>query len=58
MRKQSHPFSTEVSERAVCVGRRAPQRLPPLWAAIESAARKMGCVPQILNEQQDPIARS
>jgi hypothetical protein len=30
---------------------------PPLWAAIESVERKMGCVPQPLSEQQDPIVR-
>ncbi len=37
--KKSNKFSPEVRERAVT-----------LWAAIESIAPKIGCVPQTLNE--------
>ena len=43
-------FSPEVRERAVRMVREHQADYPSLWAAIESIAPKIGCVPQTLNE--------
>ena len=49
MRKSSK-FSPEVRERAVRMVQEHRGEYPSLWAAIESIAPKIGCVPQTLNE--------
>lgn len=43
-------FSPEVRERAVHMVQEHRGDYPSLWAAIESIAPKIGCVPQTLNE--------
>ena len=43
-------FSPEVRERAVRMVLEHRGEYPSLWAAIESIAPKIGCVPQTLNE--------
>jgi transposase len=48
--KKSNHFSPEVRERAVRMVREHRGEYPSLWAAIESIAPKIGCVPQTLNE--------
>lgn len=48
--KQSNKFSPEVRERAVRMVQENRGSYPSLWAAIESIAPKIGCVPQTLNE--------
>ena len=48
--KKSNKFSAEVRERAVRMVREHRVDYPSLWAAIESIAPKIGCVPQTLNE--------
>ena len=50
MSKKSNQFSPEVRERAVRMVREHRGEYPSLWAAIESIAPKIGCVPQTLNE--------
>jgi transposase len=50
MSKKSNPFSPEVRERAVRMVLEHRGQYPSLWAAIESIAPKIGCVPQTLNE--------
>ena len=50
MSKKSNKFSPEVRERAVRMVREHRDEYPSLWAAIESIAPKIGCVPQTLNE--------
>jgi transposase-like protein len=50
MSKKSNKFSPEVRERAVRMVREHRGGYPSLWAAIESIAPKIGCVPQTLNE--------
>ncbi len=50
MSKKSNKFSPEVRERAVRLVREHRGEYPSLWAAIESIAPKIGCVPQTLNE--------
>jgi transposase-like protein len=50
MSKKSKQFSPEVRERAVRMVREHRDEYPSLWAAIESIAPKIGCVPQTLNE--------
>ena len=50
MNKRSKKFSPEVRERAVRMLQEHRGEYPSLWAAIESIAPKIGCVPQILNE--------
>ena len=47
---KSNKFSTEVRERAVRMVLEHRGEYPSLWAAIESIAPKIGCVPQTLNE--------
>ena len=48
--KKSNKFSPEVRERAVRMVQERRSDYPSLWAAIESIAPKIGCVPQTLNE--------
>ncbi len=48
--KKSTKFSPEVRERAVRMVQEHRGEYPSLWAAIESIAPKIGCVPQTLNE--------
>ena len=43
-------FSPEVHERAVRMVQEHRGDYPSLWAAIESIAPKIGCVPQTLND--------
>ncbi len=47
---KSNKFSPEVRERAVRMVQEHRGEYPSLWAAIESIALKIGCVPQTLNE--------
>ncbi len=46
--KKSSKFSPEVRERAVRMVQEQRGEYPSLWAAIESIAPKIGCVPQTL----------
>lgn len=48
--KKSSKFSPEVRERAVRMVLEHRGEYPSLWAAIESIAPKIGCVPQTLHE--------
>ena len=48
--KKLNKFSPEVRERAVRMVQEYRSDYPSLWAAIESIAPKIGCVPQTLNE--------
>ena len=48
--KKSNKFSPEVRERAVRMVREHRGDYPSLWAAVESIAPKIGCVPQTLLE--------
>ena len=50
MSKKSNQFSPEVRDRAVRMVREHRDEYPSLWAAIESIAPKIGCVPQTLHE--------
>ena len=50
MNKRLNKFSPEVRERAVRMVQEHRGEYPSLWAAIESIAPKIGCVPQTLNE--------
>jgi len=50
MSKKSNRFSPEVRERAVRMVQDHRGEYQSLWAAIESIAPKIGCVPQTLNE--------
>ena len=45
---KSNKFSPEVRERAVRMVQEHRGEYPSLWAAIESIAGKIGCVPQTL----------
>ena len=47
---KSNKFSPEVRERAVRMVQEHRGEYPSLWAAIESIAPKIGCVPQTLHE--------
>ena len=47
---KSNKFSPEVRERAVRMVREHRGEYPSLWAAVESIAPKIGCVPQTLLE--------
>lgn len=47
---KSNKFSPEVRERAVRMLQEHRGEYPSLWAAIESLAPKIGCVPQTLLE--------
>lgn len=48
--KKSNKFSPEVRERAVRMVQEHRGGYPSLWAAVESIAPKIGCVPQTLLE--------
>lgn len=48
--KKPNKFSPEVRERAVRMVQEHRKDYPSLWAAIESIAPKIGCVPQTLHE--------
>lgn len=48
MNKKSNKFSPEVRERAVRLVQEHQGEYPSLWAAVESIAPKIGCVPQTL----------
>ena len=45
---KSNKFSPEVRERAVRMVQEHRGEYPSLWAAVESMAPKIGCVPQTL----------
>ena len=45
---KSNKFSPEVRERAVRMVQEHRDEYPSLWAAVESIAPKIGCVPQTL----------
>jgi transposase len=47
---KSNRFSPEVRERAVRMVQEHRGEYPSLWAAVESIAPKIGCVPQTLLE--------
>ena len=47
---KSNKFSPEVRERAVRMVQEHRGEYPSLWAAMESIAPKIGCVPQTLLE--------
>ena len=47
---KSNKFSPEVRERAARMVQEHRGEYPSLWAAIESIAPKIGCVPQTLLE--------
>jgi transposase len=47
---KSNRFSPEVRQRAVRMVQEHRNDYPSLWAAIESIAPKIGCVPQTLHE--------
>ena len=49
MSKKSNQFSPEVRERAVRMVIEHRGEYPSLWAAIDSIAPKIGCVPQTLH---------
>ena len=46
--KKSNKFSPEVRERAVRMVQEHRGEYPSLWAAVQSIAPKVGCVPQTL----------
>ena len=48
--RKSTKFSPEVRERAVRMVQEHRGEYPSSWAAIESIAPKIGCVPQTLND--------
>ena len=48
--KKSNKFSPEVRERAVRMVQEHKGEYPSVWAAVESIAPKIGCVPQTLLE--------
>ncbi len=47
---KSPKFSPEVRERAVRMVQEHREEYPSLWAAVESLAPKIGCVPHTLYE--------
>jgi transposase-like protein len=49
-KKTTPKYSPEVRERAVRLVQEHRGEYPSLWAAIESIAPKIGCVPQTLHE--------
>ena len=49
-KKITPKYSPEVRERAVRMVQEHRGEYPSLWAAIESIAPKIGCVPQTLHE--------
>mgnify|MGYP001341643500 CR=1 FL=1 len=53
--KQANKFSPEVRERAVRMVQEHRGEYPSLWAAIESIAPKIGCVPRPLTNGSNVI---
>ncbi len=55
--RKSPKFSPEMRERAVRMVQEHRSEHPSLWAAIESIAAKVGCVPQTLHTwvKQDEV---
>ena len=49
-KKPTPQYSPEVRERAVRMVQEHRGEYPSLWAAVESIAPKIGCVPQTLHE--------
>lgn len=49
-KKPTPKYSLEVRERAVRMAQEHRGEYPSLWAAIESIAPKIGCVPQTLHD--------
>lgn len=49
-KKITPKYSPEVRERAIRMVQEHRGEYPSLWAAIESIAPKIGCVPQTLHE--------
>jgi transposase-like protein len=49
-KKITQKYSPEVRERAVRMVQEHRGEYPSLWAAIESIAPKIGCVPQTLHD--------
>jgi len=49
-KKTTPKYSPEVRERAVRMVQEHRGEYPSLWAAIESIALKIGCVPQTLHD--------
>ena len=49
-KKTTPQYSPEVRERAVHMVQEHRGEYPSLWAAIESIAPKIGCVPQTLHD--------
>ena len=47
---KTHKFSPEVRDRAVRLVQESRGEYSSLWAAVESIAPKIGCVPQTLLE--------
>ena len=54
---KTNKFSPEVRERAVRMVQDHRGEYPSLWAAVESIAPKIGCVPQTLGLGQAPRGR-
>jgi len=50
--KKSNTYSPEVRERAVRMVMEHRDDYPSEWAAIESIAPKIGCVPQTLTDRK------
>ncbi len=48
--KKSNKYSPEIRERAVRMVQEHRNEYPSQWAAIESIAPKIGCVPQTLHD--------
>ena len=48
--KKTNKFSPEVRERAVRMVQEHRGEYPSLWAAVESIAPKIGCVPNTLHD--------
>jgi transposase-like protein len=49
---KTNKFSPEVRERAVRMVQEHRGEYPSLWAAVESIAPKIGCVPQWIQRQE------
>ena len=49
-KKNTPKYSPEIRERAIRMVQEHRGEYPSLWAAIESIAPKIGCVPQTLHE--------
>ena len=49
-KKNTPKYSPEIRERAIRMVQEHRGEYPSLWAAVESIALKIGCVPQTLHE--------